>query len=81
MAKANVDVSEDIAVILGGPSESQDSKAVVASEEGARGVARESLHKVETKLLERAAELLLLVGFKLHISQFGAARHEPSGTV
>src|SRR5256884_311201 len=34
--KANVHIGEDIAVVLRGPAESQDSEAVIASETGAR---------------------------------------------
>src|SRR5207237_568478 len=79
--KANVHIGEDIAVVLRGPAESQDSEAVIASETGARGVATESAHELEAQFLERISELLLLASFKLDICQFGTARHEPGRAV
>jgi len=79
--KANVHIGEDIAVVLRGPAESQDSEAVIASETGARGVATESAHELEAQFLERISELLLLASFKLDICQFGTARHEPGSAV
>jgi len=63
------------------PRKARTAEAVVAREVGARGVVTEAAHEVEAELFERAAQLWLLAGFEFHVSELGATRHEPGGSV
>ncbi len=81
MVKANVDVAKDVFHVRFGSAKSQNGKAVVAGQEGARLIFGESAHKLEIELFEVASQLRFLAILKMRVGQLGTTRHIPGSTV